>query len=118
MRSYTYRDAILPFDINQVIMSKRRKVVSTVNIGSWSENTSFTPGKTAVQWAGGVKPVQALRTECPAGKRNVDPYECADCTEKYSSIKELKIFEPEEDGLRDLFERQMKMVKNLIKRWA
>ena len=80
MRSYTYRDAILPFDINQVIMSKRRKVVSTVNIGSWSENTSFTPGKTAVQWAGGVKPVQALRTECPAGKRNVDPYECADCT--------------------------------------
>ena len=45
-------------------------------------------------------------------------YECADCTEKYSSIKELKIFEPEEDRLRDLFERQMKMVKNLIKRWA
>ena len=45
-------------------------------------------------------------------------YECSDCTEKYSSIKELKIFEPEEDRLRDLFERQMKMVKNLIKRWA
>ena len=45
-------------------------------------------------------------------------YECADCTEKYGSIKEMKIFEPEEDGLRSLFERQMKTVKNLIKRYV
>ena len=45
-------------------------------------------------------------------------YECSDCMEKYGSIKEMKIFEPEEDGLRSLFERQMKTVKNLIKRYT
>tara|TARA_R110000851_G_scaffold98819_2_gene213553 strand:+ start:556 stop:843 length:288 start_codon:yes stop_codon:yes gene_type:complete len=45
-------------------------------------------------------------------------YECAGCTEKYGSIKEMKIFEPEEDGLRSLFDRQMKSVKNLIKRYT
>jgi len=45
-------------------------------------------------------------------------YQCADCTEKYASIKEMKIFEPEEDGLRSLFERQMKTVRNLIERYT
>ena len=45
-------------------------------------------------------------------------YECIDCTERYYSIKEMKIFEPEEDGVRSLFERQMKSVKNLIKRYT
>ena len=45
-------------------------------------------------------------------------YYCSDCTEKYGSIKEMNIFEPEEDGLRSLFERQMKTVKNLIKRYT
>jgi len=45
-------------------------------------------------------------------------YECAGCMEKYGSIKEMKIFEPEEDGLRSLFDRQMKTVKNLIKRYV
>ena len=45
-------------------------------------------------------------------------YECADCTERYYSLKEMKIFEPDEDGLRSLFERQMKTVRNLIKRYT
>tara|TARA_R110000824_G_scaffold161501_1_gene336811 strand:- start:228 stop:461 length:234 start_codon:yes stop_codon:yes gene_type:complete len=45
-------------------------------------------------------------------------YECGLCMEKYGSIKEMKIFEPEEDGLRSLFDRQMKRVKNLIKRYT
>ena len=45
-------------------------------------------------------------------------YECIDCTERFYSIKEMKIFEPEEGGLRSLFERQMKSVKNLIKRYT
>ena len=45
-------------------------------------------------------------------------YECIDCTERYYSIKEMKIFEPEEDGVRSLFERQMKSVKNLIKKYT
>ena len=45
-------------------------------------------------------------------------YECAHCTEKFASIKEMKIFEPEEDGLRSLLDRQLKTVKNLIKRYT
>ena len=45
-------------------------------------------------------------------------YECALCTEKFASIKEMKIFEPEEDGLRSLLDRQLKTVKNLIKRYT
>ena len=45
-------------------------------------------------------------------------YECAHCTEKFVSIKEMKIFEPEEDGLRSLLDRQLKTVKNLIKRYT
>ena len=45
-------------------------------------------------------------------------YECADCTEKYGTIKEMKIFESREDRLKSLFERQMKTVKNLIKRYT
>ena len=45
-------------------------------------------------------------------------YECSDCTEKYGSIKEMNIFEPEEDGLRSLFDKQLKTVKNLIKRYT
>ncbi len=45
-------------------------------------------------------------------------YECADCTEKFASIKEMKIFESREDMLKSLFERQMKSVKNLIKRYT
>ena len=45
-------------------------------------------------------------------------YECSDCMEKYGSIKEMKIFEPEEDGLRSLVDRQLKTVKNLIKRYT
>ena len=45
-------------------------------------------------------------------------YECAHCTEKFASIKEMKIFEPEEDGLRSLIGRQMKTVKSLIKRYT
>ena len=45
-------------------------------------------------------------------------YECIDCTERYYSIKEMKIFEPEEDRIKSLFERQMKSVKNLIKRYT
>ena len=45
-------------------------------------------------------------------------YECADCTEKYGSIKEMKIFVSTEDRLKSLFERQMKTVKNLIKRYT
>jgi len=44
-------------------------------------------------------------------------YECADCTEKYYSIKEMKIFEPEEDE-KSLFERQMQMVKSLVERYT
>ena len=45
-------------------------------------------------------------------------YECADCTEKYGSIKEMKIFVSTEDRLKSLFERQMKTVRNLIKRYT
>ena len=45
-------------------------------------------------------------------------YECADCTEKYGSIKEMKIFVPTEDRLKSLFERQMKTVRNLIERYT
>ena len=45
-------------------------------------------------------------------------YECADCTEKYGSIKEMKIFESREERLKSLFERQMKTVRNLIKRYT
>ena len=45
-------------------------------------------------------------------------YECADCTERYYSIKEMKIFESREDRIKSLFERQMKSVKNLIKRYT
>ena len=45
-------------------------------------------------------------------------YECADCTERYYSIKEMKIFESREDRIKSLFERQMKSVKNLLKRYT
>ena len=45
-------------------------------------------------------------------------YECADCTEKYGSIKEMKIFVSTEDRLKSLFERQMKTVRNLIERYT
>ena len=45
-------------------------------------------------------------------------YVCADCTERYYSIKEMKIFESREDRIKSLFERQMKSVKNLIKRYT
>ena len=45
-------------------------------------------------------------------------YECGDCTKRYASIKEIKIFEPEKDGLRSLFERQLKSVKTLINRYV
>ena len=45
-------------------------------------------------------------------------YECVDCTEKYGSIKEMKIFVSTEDRLKSLFERQMKTVRNLIERYT
>ena len=45
-------------------------------------------------------------------------FECADCMESFDSVREIRMVEPEEDGLRDLFERQKEVIKRLIKRWA
>ena len=83
-------DGMVPMLIYNRRPSTRRAQpsASMVVVGRWSANTKFkrstkggVPITADVVWPGNAKPTDPVKTQCPAGSYNSDPYSCKPCKE-------------------------------------